>query len=94
MVSCTLAGFDPSQVQPSNALQLSDTVAAWDAASGQLRATFTLALPGGAAMASGQVPMIWAGGSFRAAGFHRSCMSHKSLGNLGFYELSCKGRGQ
>ena len=68
MESYTLAGFDPSQVQPSNALQLTDPVAAWDAASGQLRATFTLALPGGAVMTSGQIPVIWAGESLRAAG--------------------------
>ena len=56
-----MAGYDASLVQPSTVLQLSNTSAAWDAATGQLRATFTLALPIGAAAAAQPVPMIWAG---------------------------------
>lgn len=56
-----LGGYYQSLVQPANTLLLSNTAAEWDAASGQLRARFTLALPGGPAAEAQPYPMIWAG---------------------------------
>ena len=61
MESYHLGGYGQSQVQPAKTLLLSNTAAEWDAASGQLRATFTLALPGGQAAKSQPYPLIWAG---------------------------------
>ena len=61
MAGYTLGGYSESSIQPSSALQLSNASAAWDAASRQLRATFTLVLPTGVAAAVQPVPVIWAG---------------------------------
>lgn len=72
--SYTLSSYDPSGVQPSNAVQLSDTDAAWDAATGQLRAAFTVSIPDGSPTGYGQIPMIWAGGVYFPAEVTRALL--------------------